>query len=58
MDFEWWYKLKLTGEEVFEMLKYNLDLKYNGNRAPMVLVLHSEYYSDKEIFTPENYEER
>jgi peptidoglycan/xylan/chitin deacetylase (PgdA/CDA1 family) len=34
----------VTPDEFYELLRYNLDLRLNSNRAPMVLCLHSQLY--------------
>ena len=40
----------LTGAEMGAVLKYNLDLHINGNRAPLIFVAHSHLYTSS---TPE-----
>lgn len=52
MDYNLWVAAKLTKEEVLVILKYNLDLRLNGNRAPMLLVLHTDEYSPKYTHAP------
>ena len=42
-----WVSLQLTKAEVLAILKYNLDLRIQGNRAPFMLGTHSDYYSSK-----------
>ena len=41
----------LSGSEMSAVLKYNLDLHINGNRAPLVFVAHSHLYT---YSTPED----
>ncbi|PKF49558.1 hypothetical protein [Enterovibrio nigricans] len=36
----------LSGRDVFAIYAHNLDLRLKGNRAPLILGLHSEYYAD------------
>lgn len=51
-DWNYWYtddgKPFLTGEEVLAILKYNLDLHIQGNRAPFVFGAHSQFYDTPE----------
>ncbi|KXF80512.1 hypothetical protein ATN88_07425 [Enterovibrio coralii] len=35
----------LTGRDVFAIYAHNLDLRLKGNRAPLILGLHSEHYA-------------
>lgn len=44
---QWMYGL--TKAEVLAVLKYNLDSRLKGNRAPMVIGLHSAYFNGKKI---------
>lgn len=37
---------ELIKEEILAILKYTFDLRYNGNRAPLLLASHSIYYSN------------
>ncbi|KKD62403.1 carbohydrate-binding protein [Grimontia sp. AD028] len=50
-NFDWnlysepaWGAAGLSGDEVFAIYAYNLDLRLKGNRAPLVLGLHSGFY--------------
>ena len=45
----------LTGPEVLGLLKYNLDIRLSGNRAPLCFGTHSQYYLDAwaGIFAPQ-----
>lgn len=40
-----WGGLELTGQDMFDILKYNLDQRIKGNKAPMHIGLHSDNYS-------------
>lgn len=40
-----WGALELTGPEFTEILKYTLDQRMKGNRAPMLVGVHSDIYS-------------
>lgn len=53
-DYNLWYKAKLKPKEVLGILKYNLDLRLQGNRAPLLVGLHSQYYTDKSWVTDNN----
>jgi hypothetical protein len=51
LDYNLWYKesgtgAKLKKAELLAILKYNLDLRYNGNRAPFMFGAHSQFYLD------------
>jgi hypothetical protein len=43
----------MTKAEVVAMLKYNLDMRIAGNRAPMLFGAHTDYYNTK-YTAPEN----
>ena len=45
LDYNLWTDFGLTRAEVVAVLKYTLDLRRKGNRAPMLLGMHSFYYS-------------
>lgn len=45
-DYNLWVNAKLKKEEVLAILKYNLDLRLKGNRAPFTFGIHSQYYTD------------
>lgn len=44
MDYSLFVQEKLTGPEVLAVLKHNLDLRRNGDRAPLTFGGHSGYY--------------
>jgi peptidoglycan/xylan/chitin deacetylase (PgdA/CDA1 family) len=48
LDYNCFDMAKMTGNQFATTLKYNLDLHYNGNRAPFHFGCHSDYYSDSE----------
>ena len=43
-DYNLWHLAELNKEEVLGILKYNLDLRLEGNRAPMTFGAHTQYY--------------
>ncbi|WP_139367774.1 polysaccharide deacetylase family protein [Enterovibrio nigricans] len=50
-NFDWnlyaepaWGAAGLSGDDVFAIYAYNLDLRLQGNKAPLVLGLHSAFY--------------
>lgn len=43
-DFNLWAQAKVTKAEFLAILKYSLDLRLEGNRAPFMLGAHSDYY--------------
>lgn len=47
--FDWnlWFEYGMTGAEFLATLKYTLDLRLQGNRAPMTVGVHSDIYADK-----------
>lgn len=42
-----WGGLALTGPDFTTILNHNLDLRMQGNRCPMLVGLHSDFYTDK-----------
>lgn len=44
--FDWnlWFKYKMDAPEVIATLKYTLDLRLVGNKAPFIFGVHSNYY--------------
>lgn len=52
-DYNLWVSFKLTKAEFVATLKYSLDLRLQGNRAPFMLGAHTDYYSSK-YTAPEN----
>lgn len=47
-DYNLWVTTKLNKSEFLAVLKYNLDLRLQGNKAPYTVGLHSQYYFDDE----------
>ena len=47
--FDWnlWYEYGMTKPEFLATLKYTLDLRLQGNRAPLTVGIHSDIYADK-----------
>jgi hypothetical protein len=45
LDYNLWYDFKTTKAEFVAILKYTLDLRMKGNRAPMLLGMHSKIYA-------------
>ena len=45
-DYNLWNLARLNKSEVLGILKYNLDLRLSGNRAPLTLGVHTQYYTD------------
>ncbi len=43
-DYNLWVEAKLNNAEVLAILKHNLDLRLQGNRAPFMIGAHSEYF--------------
>lgn len=46
LDYNMLVEFQMTKPEFLAALKYTFDLRYNGNRAPMVLGGHSDIYAD------------
>jgi hypothetical protein len=46
LDYNLIEEAKVTDKEFVGIFKYNLDMAYKGNRAPVTLGSHSNYYSD------------
>ncbi|MGO2343351.1 MAG: carbohydrate-binding protein, partial [Vibrio litoralis] len=46
-DYNLFYMAGLSGPEVLAILKYNLDLRLAGNKAPMTFLGHSTQYDDQ-----------
>ncbi len=46
-DYNVWIVKKLTAPEFTDILKYTLDQRMGGNRAPLFIGLHSDIYSTK-----------
>ena len=46
-DYNLWEDAALTKAEVLGILKYNLDLRLAGNRAPFMFGAHTQYYTQE-----------
>ncbi len=46
-DYNIWSEAELNKDEFLGILKYNLDLRLSGNRAPFMLGAHTQYYTDE-----------
>ncbi len=46
LDYNLMEEAKVTQKEFLGILKYNLDMNYKGNRAPMTFGCHSKYYAE------------
>jgi hypothetical protein len=42
-----WGALELTSDDMFDILRFNLDQRMRGNRAPMHIGLHSDNYTSE-----------
>lgn len=47
VDYNLFYQYGLSSNEVLAILKHNLDLRLNGNHAPMTFLAHSAHYADQ-----------
>lgn len=47
LDWDLFVECETTKEEALGVLKYNFDLRYNGNRCPFLFGVHSDCYADK-----------
>jgi hypothetical protein len=48
MDWNLWCEFAMTPAEFLATVKYTLELRLSGNRAPLTIGLHSELYSDRQ----------
>jgi hypothetical protein len=46
-DYNLWSTAKLNKAEVLGIFKYNLDLRLSGNRAPLMIGAHTQYYTSE-----------
>ncbi|KMQ52868.1 chitin deacetylase [Chitinispirillum alkaliphilum] len=46
-DYSLWHTYRLSANEVLGILKYNLDKRLEGNRAPFFFSAHSQYYTEE-----------
>lgn len=52
LDYALWVQAKMTKAEFLATLKYTLDLRLAGNRAPFTFGAHTDEYSPKYTFAP------
>src|SRR5207245_6428623 len=45
LDYNLWYDFQMSPDEFLATLKYTLDLRLQGNRAPMAFGTHTMYYA-------------
>ena len=48
MDWNLWCEFSMTPAEFLATIKYTVELRLSGNRAPLTIGLHSELYSDRQ----------
>ncbi len=51
-DYNLWVSFKMTKAEWLAVMKYTLDLRLAGNRAPFMVGAHTDYYSSKYTAAP------
>jgi peptidoglycan/xylan/chitin deacetylase (PgdA/CDA1 family) len=51
-DYNLWVSFKMTKAEWLATMKYTLDLRLAGNRAPLMFGAHTDYYSSKYTGAP------
>ncbi len=54
LDYNFWFDFNMTKNEYIAILKYSLDQRLAGNRAPFIFGAHSDYYSLQYISEPKN----
>jgi hypothetical protein len=47
LDYDLWEEYQMTGEEFLAVLKHSLDKRLAGNRAPMTVCMHTDFYTEK-----------
>ena len=52
LDYNMWFDFNMTKEDYVATLKYTLDQRLAGNRAPFLFGGHSDYYSLQYIYEP------
>ena len=48
MDWNLWCEFSMTPAEFLATIRYTVELRLSGNRAPLTIGLHSELYSDRD----------
>jgi hypothetical protein len=51
-DYNLWVQFRMTKAEFLATMKYTLDLRLQGNRAPLLFGAHTDYYSSKYTAVP------
>jgi len=51
-DYNLWVLFEMTGPEYLAVLEYTLDQRLAGNRAPLLIGAHTDYYSSKYTAPP------
>lgn len=49
MDWNLWCEFAMTPAEFLATIRYTVELRLSGNRAPLTIGLHSELYSDRQV---------
>ncbi|MDG5813666.1 polysaccharide deacetylase family protein [Chitinispirillales bacterium ANBcel5] len=44
-DYGMWFRDSLTPNDILGLMKYNLDLRLQNNRAPLTFLAHTQYYT-------------
>jgi hypothetical protein len=52
LDYNIWYDFNATADEFVAILKYTLDLRMKGNRAPFLCGAHTDFYSIQYVSDP------
>jgi hypothetical protein len=52
LDYNIWYDFNATADEFVAILKYTLDLRMKGNRAPFICGAHTDFYSIQYVSDP------
>jgi hypothetical protein len=52
LDYNIWFDFNTTKAEYIAILKYTLDMRLKGNRAPFIYGVHSDFYSLQYISEP------
>lgn len=58
LDYNLWADAKMTAAEFLAVLKYNLDQRLAGNRAPLLFGAHTDFYRENWPSTEVGFEER
>ena len=58
LDYNLWADAQMSGAEFLAVLKYNLDQRLSGNRAPFLFGAHTDFYRDNWPNAAASFEER